>query len=232
MTMTSPMTPAAIRGLFEETNALLKGHFLLTSGKHSEYYVQCAQVLQHPDKARLLAQQLAAAYTDSQISVVVGPAMGGIHLSHEVARALGTRSLFTERFDGKMELRRNFKISPGEKILVVEDVITTGGSVREVIQLLHKLDGQVIGVGCLVDRSASASSPASASSLSSVSSPASASASAPVSSNFEYRTPHNEPRSIPLAALLRLDIQAYEPEDCPLCAQGLTWEKPGSRKTR
>ena len=230
--MTPAMTPKSIRTLFTQTNALLQGHFQLTSGKHSEYYVQCAQVLQYPDKARLLSQQLAAAYANSQINVVVGPAMGGIHLAHEVAHALGARSLFTERVEGNMALRRNFRIEPGERILVVEDVITTGGSVREVIQLLQTLGGQIVGVGCLVDRTPSDNT------LANNPTPASAPANRqPPASNLLIGSANLQPpasyfpnSNLPLAALLRLDIQAYEPENCPLCAQGLPWEKPGSRK--
>ncbi|MCL1790392.1 MAG: orotate phosphoribosyltransferase [Peptococcaceae bacterium] len=227
---TTPLTSDAVRRIFEETGALLRGHFLLTSGKHSEYYVQCAQVLQYPDKARLLAQHLATAYTDSQISVVVGPAMGGIHLSHEVAHALGTRSLFTERVDGKMELRRNFKIAPGEKILVVEDVITTGGSVREVIRLLQDLGGEIVGIGCLVNRSPDMRSPDMRGHTAADTDPTATDIMP--TALFEYQASNLELRSLPLAALLRLDIQAYEPADCPLCAQGLPWEKPGSRKSK
>lgn len=139
--------------VFTKTNAMLTGHFLLTSGKHSNRYFQCAQVLQHPQYTQVLCQELARRFKNQAIQTVIGPAVGGILVSYEVARALGVRSLFAERVNGKMSLRRNFSIQPGERVLVVEDVITTGGSVAEVIDVVKGLGGDVVGVGVLVDRS-------------------------------------------------------------------------------
>ncbi|GAB6181087.1 orotate phosphoribosyltransferase [Desulfotomaculum defluvii] len=139
--------------IFTKTSAMLSGHFLLTSGKHSNRYFQCAQVLQHPQYTQELCRELATKFKNQGVETVIGPAMGGILVSYEVARAMGVRSLFTERVNGKMALRRNFTIQPGEKVLVVEDVITTGGSVAEVIDVVKSMGGEVVGVGVLVDRS-------------------------------------------------------------------------------
>ncbi|MFZ5648820.1 MAG: orotate phosphoribosyltransferase [Bacillota bacterium] len=139
--------------IFEKTGAMLTGHFLLTSGRHSDRYFQCAQVLQHPDHCRVLCRELAARFASGGVETVIGPAMGGIIISYEVAAALGARSLFTERENGKMTLRRGFTISQGERVLVVEDVVTTGGSVKEVIEVVRELGGHVVGAGVLVNRS-------------------------------------------------------------------------------
>jgi orotate phosphoribosyltransferase len=142
-----------VRALYESTGALLRGHFRLTSGLHSDTYLQSALVLQRPDDAARLGQALAARFRWVAIDVVVAPALGGILVAHEVARALGVRGLFTEREDGRMTLRRGFRIGPGERCLVVEDVVTTGGSTREVMAAVEALGGVVAGVGALVDRS-------------------------------------------------------------------------------
>jgi orotate phosphoribosyltransferase, Thermus family len=138
--------------IFRKSKALLDGHFLLTSGKHSAQYMQCAQVLQYPDRAAVLAEGLASKFRALDIQTVIGPAMGGILVAHEVAKALGVRALFTERENGVMRLRRGFTLSPGERVLVVEDVITTGGSVREVLSVVRESEAVPIGVGVLVDR--------------------------------------------------------------------------------
>lgn len=142
-----------ILDLFQKTGVLLEGHFRLTSGRHSGQYLQCAQVLQYPQYTDQLAEELAAAFTGQAIDTVIGPALGGIIIAYEVARKLGTRALFAERENGVMTLRRGFRISPGERVLVVEDVVTTGGSVNEVLEIVAAQQGQVVGVGALVDRS-------------------------------------------------------------------------------
>lgn len=138
--------------IFEDSGALLSGHFRLTSGRHGDRYFQCALVLQHPNYTETLCRELAERFQGEGVSAVIGPAMGGIIVSYETARALGVRSLFTERENGMMKLRRGFSIEPGEKVLVVEDVVTTGGSVREVIEVVRGLGGEVVGAGVLVDR--------------------------------------------------------------------------------
>ena len=132
----------------------MEGHFKLTSGRHSNRYMQCAQVLQYPAYTEELARHLAEKFADEKIDYVVGPAMGGIIVSYEVARQLKVPSMFTERQDGQMSLRRGFKIGTGDRVLVVEDVVTTGGSVVEVIDVIRQLGGEIVGVGVLVDRSA------------------------------------------------------------------------------
>ena len=181
--------------ILQETGALLEGHFQLTSGLHSPRYLQCALILQHPQHAEWVGRQLAAHFAGEQIETVVAPAIGGIVVAHETARAIGCRALFTERETGAMTLRRGFSIEAGERVLVVEDVVTTGGSTRETIDAVARAGGQVIGAGSIVDRSGGAVDV-----------------------------------GAPRAALLTLDVPAYDPEDCPLCRQGSVAVKPGSRK--
>ena len=154
------MTPQAesVLELFRSTGAYLEGHFRLTSGLHSAEYLQCALVLQHPASAerlgRLLAQELRT-LAPGRIDLVASPALGGLIIGHEVARALGTRFLFTERdaATAKMTLRRGFTVAPGETAVVVEDVITTGGSTTDVIDVLRAAGGRVVAAGSIVDRS-------------------------------------------------------------------------------
>jgi orotate phosphoribosyltransferase len=147
--------------LFERTGAYLQGHFRLSSGLHSSGYLQSALVLQYPRHAELLGRKLAEALSDwtkqGPIGCVISPALGGLIVGHEVARALGVRFLFTERdADRKMSLRRGFSIAPGEKVIVIEDVITTGGSTREVIDVVRALGGTAVAAGSIIDRSGGA----------------------------------------------------------------------------
>lgn len=139
--------------VLEEAGVLLKGHFLLTSGKHSERYLQCAQLFKDPEYSRIISKELVEKYKEEKIDLVVGPAVGGIILAYEVARQLNVRNIFMERENGKMTLRRGFDIKEGERVLVVEDVVTTGGSVKEVIDVIKEMGGTIIGVGSIVDRS-------------------------------------------------------------------------------
>jgi orotate phosphoribosyltransferase len=188
----------AVLHVFRETGAYLKGHFRLTSGLHSSEYLQCALVLQHPAHAERLGRELAARLPAADM--VVSPAIGGLIIGHEVARAMGVhgkpvRFLFTERdAGGKMTLRRGFSLAPGETAVVVEDVVTTGGSTREVIALLTEAGVRVSGAGSIIDRSGGRAD-----------------------------------LGVPRVALATLDVVAYPPEDCPLCKQGLPVLKPGSR---
>ena len=140
---------------FEQAGAVQKGHFKLTSGVHSDTYIQCAQVMQHPEFMHNLCSELGKKFRGDDIDVIVGPAIGGIIMAHVMARVLGpwVRAIFTERENGKMTLRRSFEIIQGEKVLVVEDVTTTGSSVREVIDIVNLRQGKVVGVGVLIDRS-------------------------------------------------------------------------------
>lgn len=193
------MTTEEVLKIFEDNQALLKGHFLLSSGLHSNRYLQCALVLQHPAVAETLCAELAAkAKADpniGQIDLVIAPALGGVIVAHEVARALGVRALFTERQEKAMTLRRGFEIQPGERCFVVEDVVTTGGSTREVMDVVAALGGQSVGAGSLIDRSGGAVD-----------------------------------LGIPRHALAVLEVPTYQPDACPMCQEGSTAIKPGSRK--
>ena len=192
--------------LFAETGAYLKGHFRLTSGLHSPEFLQCALVLQHPKYAERLGQAMAhklqvsengisSTGTGAVADTVVAPAMGGLMIGHEVARALGLRSIFTERdAEGKMVLRRGFTVRPGERCVVIEDVITTGGSTKEVVEVLRALGALVVAAGSIIDRSGGKADV-----------------------------------GVPRVALVRMNVTAWKPEECPLCAEGVPAVKPGSR---
>lgn len=145
-----------VLGIFEKTNAFLKGHFKLSSGLHSEGYLQCALVLQYPEYAKALCAELAKQFAARKPTVVVAPAIGGILVSYEVANALGCRSVFTERENDVMIFRRGFDIKDSDRVLVVEDVVTTGGSTKEVIEAVRQKGAELIGVGSIIDRSAGA----------------------------------------------------------------------------
>ena len=147
------MDKEKIVDIFKETEALLSGHFILTSGKHSPSYFQCAKVLQYPKYLTLFASMIADNFTSTKIDAVISPAIGGIVLGTEVGRLLNTKTIFAERKNGAMCIRRGFNIKKNQNILVVEDVITTGGSVKEVMNEVTKLGGLIFGVAILVDRS-------------------------------------------------------------------------------
>ena len=153
-----PPQESSVLNLFERTSAYLHGHFRLTSGLHSSEYLQCALVLQHPVHAeslgRDLARQVVALFPSDGVNVVASPAVGGLIIGHEVARTLGARFIFTERgTDGRMILRRGFSVQPGESVVVIEDVVTTGGSTREVVELLAAAGARVLAAGSIIDRS-------------------------------------------------------------------------------
>ena len=147
------MEPEKVIEEFKKTGALLEGHFQLTSGLHSTIYLQCARVLQFPEKAESFGRALAQKFATAGIKLVASPAIGGIVIGHEVARALGARFIWTEREAGEMTLRRGFTVSPGERTLVVEDVITTGGSTRETIEALKHAGADVVAAASIIDRS-------------------------------------------------------------------------------
>ncbi|SHE61428.1 orotate phosphoribosyltransferase [Seinonella peptonophila] len=178
----------------KRTGILKQGHFLLSSGRHSKQYMQCALLLQYPQEAKETGKALAGLFDDLSIDTVVGPALGGVIIAHEVAHALQVRCLFTERKEGEMQLRRGFEVKPGERILVIEDVVTTGGSVKEVIRLLEEQGAEIVAVGSIIDRS---------------------------------NGKHNF--SVPYRALTAIEIESYDPSECPLCRQGTPVVKPGSR---
>lgn len=137
----------------KESKALLEGHFLLSSGRHSNRYCQCAKLLQYPDRAAKVLAIVAEKLKNTPIDIVVGPAMGGIIVAYELGRQLGVPAIFTEREEGKMSLRRGFEIVPGQKVLVTEDVVTTGKSSLETIEVLKGLGAEIVGIACIVNRS-------------------------------------------------------------------------------
>jgi len=195
------LTEKEVLEIFQKSGALLSGHFRLSSGLHSGKYLQCALVLQYPDLAEKLCGQLASEFRlpGSKIDAVVSPAVGGIIVGHEVAKVLGCRALFCEREEGKMKLRRGFEIQKGERIVIVEDVMTTGGSVKEIVEIVQRIGGEVKGIGTIVDRRR----PSFSDELGSL--------------------------NLPFKSLLRIDIDNYSPEECPICKKGIPLEKPGSR---
>jgi orotate phosphoribosyltransferase len=146
------MTREEILKLFKDTGALLEGHFQLSSGLHSPQYFQCAKVLQYPQHAELLCREIAQHFKGMKVDVVISPALGGIVVGQEVARQLGARSIFAERADGILQLRRGFEIKTAERVLACEDVVTTGGSIGEVLDIVKKRGGSIVGQACIVDR--------------------------------------------------------------------------------
>src|SRR6266581_1897233 len=148
------MTRDELLDVFRKSGALLEGHFRLTSGLHSSGYLQCALVLQHPQHAEMLGRAIAERMPQVRATVVVSPALGGVVIGHEVGRALGVRAIFAERLDGALVLRRGFTVADNDRVLVVEDVLTTGGSTRETMHVVRTAGGEVVGVASIVDRSA------------------------------------------------------------------------------
>ena len=189
------MTRDELLDLFRRSGALLEGHFRLTSGLHSSGYLQCALVLSQPESAEALGRALADRLRRVRSTVVLSPAIGGIVIGQEVGRALGVRALFAERQDGQLTLRRGFILSESDRVLVVEDVLTTGGSTRETMDVARAAGAQVVGAVSIVDRSGG-------------------------TIKFD----------VPLESLLDYSLPTYEPDKCPLCAQGLPVVKPGSRQ--
>ena len=190
------MNPDDVRRHFEESGALLCGHFRLSSGLHSDRYLQCAKVLQWPARAAALGEGLSKMLAPLGAEVVVSPAMGGLIIGHEVGRGLGVRALFAERVEGTFALRRGFSLEPGEKVVVIEDVVTTGKSTREVLDLIRSVGAVPVACGAIVDR-----------------------------------RPRKEPAldGLPVRFLLELDVPAWDPASCPLCALGQEITAPGSR---
>lgn len=148
------LTKEQIIQIFKDKEVMLEGHFLLTSGRHSDKYMQCAKLFQYADVSELICKQLAEQFAEKKIDLVVGPAIGGITMAYEMGRQLGVKNIFAERENGQMTFRRGFEVPQGANVLVVEDVVTTGGSVKEVIALLKEHGANVVGVGSVVDRSA------------------------------------------------------------------------------
>ena len=187
------MTQDDVLSLFRRSGALLEGHFRLSSGLHSPGYLQSALVLQSPPDAARLGEALGARLRGAGATAVLSHALGGIVIGHEVARALGVRAIFAERQEGKLTLRRGFSLSPDDRVVVVEDVVTTGLSTRETIDVATSAGATVVAAASIVDRSGGAS------------------------------------LGVPYHALLPMSLPTYEAAECPLCAQGMTVTKPGSR---
>jgi len=186
-----------LRRLLEETGALLSGHFRLSSGLHSPNYVQCARLLEHPRNAKAIGSALGERLRALDLQKIVAPALGGVIVGYVVAEALDLPSVFTERKEGAMTLRRGFTIGDGERVAIVEDVVTTGKSTRETADVIEQHGGQVVGFASILNRSGKPS-----------------------------------PFDAPYEALLALDLDTFAPEACPLCAQGVALDAPGSRFSR
>lgn len=182
-----------ILNILIETGAVLDGHFLLSSGRHSNRYIQCARLLMHPEKAEVVLKEVIEKLKDVEFDVVVGPAMGGIIVAYEIARQMGKIAMFTERENDVFNLRRGFEIKKGQKALIAEDVVTTGKSSKETIEVIKSLGGEVVGIACIVDRS---------------------------SEKIDY----------PLYSSIKLNIETFDKDDCPLCKENIPYIKPGSRK--
>jgi orotate phosphoribosyltransferase len=200
MTVAIAIDSERVLELFRQTGAMLEGHFILSSGLHSDRYFQCALILERPEKAEILAQEFARqvrAKLPEPFDIVIGPALGAVTWAYEVARALGCRAQFTERKNGEaMALRRGFVVKPTDRVLVVEDVFTTGGSAREVVEVLATLGVKPKAVGCIVNRSGG--------------------------------NPFAK-EGFPLFQLAKVDVKTWKPEECPLCKSGSAAVKPGSR---
>ncbi len=199
-----------VEQVYKDANALLDGHFLLASGNHSARYLQSAKVLEHPKKAALLTDALAKMIRDANIEVdtVCAPALGGVLAGYELARSLDVRSIFVEKKEGGMELRRGFEIRKGEKIIICEDIITTGGSALKAAQAIEALGGEVVAFASLANRGFCKR----------------------MGGNDTVKSECNLPKGTPLFALDDFSFNMYAPEDCPLCKEGESEAiKPGSK---
>jgi len=198
-----------IKKIYMDADALLEGHFKLSSGNHSQFYLQSAKVLEDPKTAKLLADELAKQIKASalEIDTVCAPALGGLIAGFALATALDVRSIFAERVDGKMTIRRGFEIKPGEKVLMCEDIITTGGSAMEAAAVVKELGGEIVGIAALANRGFCHRE----------------------GSDVETKPNCKLPQDIPFFALADFTFEMYAPEDCPLCKDGSEAIKPGSR---
>lgn len=198
-----------IEQIYKDANALLEGHFLLSSGKHSRYYLQSAKVLEDPKVAEKLAVELARMIEDSKLEIdtICSPALGGVLAGYELARALGKRFIFAERVNGEMTIRRGFEVKKGEKILVCEDIITTGGSALEAAKIAESMGGVIVGFAALANRGFCKR----------------------VGSSLEGKPTCKLPNDAPFFALADFEFDIYEPNECPLCKEGSVAHKPGSR---
>lgn len=198
-----------VKSIYMNADALLEGHFKLSSGNHSQFYLQSAKVLEDPKTAKLLADALAQQIQKSgiEIDTVCAPALGGLIAGFALATALDKRSIFAERVNGEMQIRRGFEIKPGERVIVCEDIITTGGSAMEAAKAIEALGGVVVGFAALANRGFCKRN----------------------GSALERKANCSLPDNIPLFALADFDFEMYAPDNCPLCAGGSEAIKPGSR---
>ncbi len=201
----------AVEEIYKEAKALLDGHFVLSSGNHSNRYLQSAKVLEDPKRASLLAQALSDIIKSSGIKIdtVCAPALGGILAGYELARALGVRSIFVERKDGSMELRRGFEVNKGEKVLICEDIITTGGSAMEASKIMEELGAEVVAFASLANRGFCKRE----------------------GSNLTPKSECKLPKNIPLFSLDDFLFEMFTPDECPMCKSGSKAIKPGSRNS-
>lgn len=188
------MNKEEMLAIFRETDGILKGHFQLASGRHSDTYMQCAKLFMYPKKSAMLCAELAKLLKGVAIDVVASPAVGGVIMGYQMAAELDVPNIFFERVNGEMTLRRGFTVEAGKRYLVVEDVVTTGGSVREVVLLIESMGGEVAAVASIVDRS---------------------------NGKVDFGKPYY--------ALLQMEVISYEPDECPLCKQGIPVTKPGTK---
>lgn len=198
-----------IKQIYMDANALLEGHFKLSSGNHSQFYLQSAKVLEDPKIANMLATELASQIKVSglEIDTVCAPALGGLIAGYALAQALDVRYIFAERVNGEMSIRRGFEVSKGEKVLMCEDIITTGGSAMEAAAVVKELGGEIVGVAALANRGFCHRE----------------------NSDVETKPNCKLPQDIPFFALADFTFEMYSPEDCPLCKDGSEAIKPGSR---
>ena len=181
-----------VLNLLEQAEGVLHGHFCLTSGLHSDIYFQCAKLYQYPEITSELGKRLAEKLSDIEFDTIVAPAIGAVIIGYETAKNAKKRNLFVERKDGVMQLRRGYSLKKGEKVVIIEDVITTARTIKETMEAIKEYEPEVVAVGCIVDRT-------------------------------KGKTEYN------IKSLLQIDPVVYEPNDCPLCKEGIELVKPGSR---
>lgn len=189
------MEKTEVLELLEKAEGVLHGHFCLTSGLHSDTYFQCAKLYQYPKITEMLGKELAAALADVEFDTIVAPAIGAVIIGYETAKQADKRNLFVERKDGTMQLRRGYTLKKGEKVVIIEDVITTARTIKETIEAIKDFGVEIAAVGCIVDRT-------------------------------KGQTPYN------IKSLLQIDPVTYNPDECPLCKQGIPIVKPGSREEK
>ncbi len=184
-----------VLNLLEKAEGVLHGHFCLTSGLHSDIYFQCAKLYQYPDITEQLGKKLAEKLADIEFDTIVAPAIGAVIIGYETAKQAKKRNLFVERKDGIMQLRRGYSLKKGEKVVIIEDVITTARTIKETMEAIKEFEPEVVAVGCIVDRT-------------------------------KGKTEYN------IKSLMQIDPVVYEPNDCPLCKEGIPLVKPGSREEK